>query len=458
MMSGRRRVLIIDDEANFREFLGEAIQAEGYEVSLAPTARSGIQRAREQAPHVIVLDQNLPDESGLAVLHQLRALPFAPRVIMMTAFAEYPRAVEAVKKGAFHYLQKPFEFHELLRLLDDATSAPDADGSLDANPAVAAIVGVSEDIRDLKRQIAQIARSPVASVLIQGESGTGKELVARAIHALSTRSSERLVSVNCAALSDSLLVSELFGHEKGAFTDAREQRKGVFESAHGGSLFLDEISEMGPRTQAAVLRALEQRAITRVGGTAEIAVDVRIIAASNTPLEKMVSASHFRTDLYYRLNVVKLEIPSLRSRPADIPSLADYFSRQIAARYGEAARPIPPDVMTRLQSYSWPGNVRELKNAIERTYVMDMRSEISLDSLPPEISGVVAGAAMGLDASLRGMTYPEAKRRLIEQFERTYLKQLLNDADGNVSRAARAAGIHRQAFQRLLSRYDITRT
>src|SRR5688500_13524955 len=172
----------------------------------------------------------------------------------------------------------------------------------------------------------------------------------------------------------------------------------------------------------------------------------------------MVGAGHFRTDLYYRLNVVKLEIPSLRSRPADLPLLADYFSRQIAARYGEAARAIPADGMTRLQNYSWPGNVRELKNAIERTYVMDMRSEISLDSLPPEISGVVAGAAMGLDASLRGMTYPEAKRRLIEQFERTYLTQLLADADGNVSRAARVAGIHRQAFQRLLSRYDITRT
>ena len=452
-----RRVLIIDDESNFREFLGEAIQAEGYEVALAPTARSGLQRAKEHAPHVIILDQNLPDESGLAVLHQLRALPFAPRVIMMTAFAEYPRAVEAVKKGAFHYLRKPFEFDDLLRLLNDAAGMSDSDAEVDSDPALAALVGTSADIRELKRQVAQIARSPVASVLVQGESGTGKELVARGIHALSTRASERLVSVNCAALSDSLLLSELFGHEKGAFTDAREQRKGVFESAHGGSLFLDEISEMGPRTQAAVLRVLEQRAITRVGGTAEIGVDVRIIAASNTPLEKMVSAGHFRTDLYYRLNVVKLEIPSLRDRPSDIPLLADYFSRQIAGRYGEPVRAIPPDVMSRLQTYSWPGNVRELKNAIERTYVMDTRSEISLEALPPEISGVVAGAAMGLDASLRGMTYPEAKRRLVEQFERTYLKQLLQDADGNVSRAARAAGIHRQAFQRLLARYDITR-
>ncbi len=449
----RGRVLVIDDEANFRDFLGEAIQAEGFEVSLAATARSGLQRAAEHAPHVIILDQNLPDESGLAVLNELRALPTAPRIIMMTAFAAYPHAVEAVKKGAFHYLQKPFEFDELLRLLHEATSSKDEDESIAHNPALTAIVGMSEELRALKRQIVQIARSPVATVLLQGESGTGKELVARAIHGLSTRARERLVSVNCATLSDTLLVSELFGHEKGAFTDAREQRKGVFESAHRGSLFLDEISEMGPRTQAAVLRALEQRSITRVGSNVEIAVDVRVIAASNTLLEKMVSASHFRADLYYRLNVVKVEVPPLRSRPADIPVLADYFSRQIAARYGEPARTIPPDVMSRLQSYSWPGNVRELKNAVERAYVMDVQPEISLAALPPEISGVIAGAAMGLDASLRRMTYPEAKRRLIEQFERTYLTQLLADAGGNVSKAARAAGIHRQAFQRLLGRY-----
>jgi len=459
MRGERGRVLIIDDEANFRDFLGEAIQAEGYRVVLAPTARVGLQRARSEPPDVVLLDQNLPDESGLEILEHLHGLPSAPRIIMMTAFAAYPHAVEAVKRGAYHYLQKPFEFDELLRLLDSAAGDSPAWADRDEHPALAALVGVSEEIRALKRQVVQIAQSPVATVLIQGESGTGKELIARAIHSLSQRAKHRLVAVNCAALSDTLLLTELFGHEKGAFTDAREQRMGVFEAAHRGTLFLDEVSEMGPRTQAAVLRALEHRAITRVGGTAEIAVDVRIIAATNSPLERLVSAGQFRSDLYYRLNVVKLELPPLRSRRCDIPVLARYFSRQVALRYGEPVREIPHAVLNRLEEYSWPGNVRQLRNAIERAYAVRTGPYITLESMPPEIAALEGGGSgYRTDSSFRGMTFADAKRRFVARFERDYIRHVLAEANGNISRAARLAGIHRQALQRLLARHKICRT
>jgi DNA-binding NtrC family response regulator len=376
---------------------------------------------------------------------------------MMTAYAAYPHAVEAVKKGAFHYIQKPFEFDQLLQLLHDAVGLSSEWAEPGSPPALSALIGASGRMKTLKRQIAHIAHSPLATLLIQGESGTGKELVARAIHALSSRAEHRLVSVNCAALSDSLLMSELFGHERGAFTDARATRKGVFEAAHRGTLFLDEISEMGPRTQAAVLRALEQRSITRVGGTAEIAVDVRIVAASNLPLERLTTAGQFRSDLYYRLNIVRLEMPPLRDRPQDIPALADYFTRQIAARYGEAPRAIARSVMTQLMAYSWPGNVRELRNAIERVYVVDSGPKVTLDALPAEISSFAAIGAAEADTSDREMSYREAKRRFVEAFERSYIRQVLAEADGNVSRAARIARLHRQAFQRLISRHDIDR-
>jgi len=452
----RGRVLIIDDEENFREFLGEAIESEGYRVTTASTARGGFEKAREEPPDVVLLDQNLPDETGLAVLARLQSLPVAPAVIMMTAYGAYSRAVEAVKKGAFHYLCKPFEFAELMQLVERVTEASPAGGAHDSNPALASLVGASREMSALKRQIVQLARSPVATILLQGESGTGKELIARAIHVLSERAEGRLVAVNCAALSDSLLMSELFGHEKGAFTDAREQRKGVFEAAHRGTLFLDEISEMGPRTQATVLRALEQRVVTRLGGSVEIPVDVRIIAATNSALHRLVDTHEFRADLYYRLNVVTLEVPPLRLRSGDIEVLAEYFSRQMAARYGKPVSEIPRQVLTELLAYAWPGNVRELRNVVEHAYAVSSGPGMTWEHLPAQIrghSGVPAlQAPYFAEASFR-----DAKRRYVREFERAYLRQMLSNCGGNVSQAARKAGMHRQGFQRLLGRHGIGR-
>lgn len=451
------RILILDDERNFRDFLGEALQREGYVVNLAGTARAGLQLARSHTPGLILLDQNLPDGSGLDVLSDLRRLRHSPTVILMTAFAEYPRAVEAIKAGAFHYLAKPFEFGDLLRILQEARSAagPGYAGTSDPLPD---FVGVSAQVLELKRQVVRVASSRVETVLICGESGTGKELVARALHQESGRADRRLLSVNCAALTDSLMINELFGHERGAFTDARNQQQGVFEAANGGTLFLDEISELTAPAQAALLRALEERVIRRIGGTRDVPVDVRIVAASHNALADAVAAGTFRSDLYYRLNVVQLVIPPLRERGDDVLVLAQHFSEIFAAQYGEAPRRLAADALALITHHDWPGNVRELRNAIERAYVVGTGPRITAADLPPDLRDRGDPATRMLGGVDTTIPFPEAKRKLIESFERAYLEEVLDRADGNLSRAARDAGVLRQVFQRLLGRHNLPRS
>ncbi|HEY9515036.1 MAG TPA: sigma-54 dependent transcriptional regulator [Gemmatimonadaceae bacterium] len=454
------RILIVDDERNFREFLGEALGVHGYEIDHAATARVGLALARQRHPHVVLLDQNLPDCSGLDIISELRALPNKPVVVVITAYAEYSRAVDAVKSGAFHYIAKPFEFSDLLDTISHACTGLREGSSDDEAPALASLVGDSTEIAEVKRNVARIAQSPVNSVLVQGESGTGKELVARAIHELSDRSKGRLVSVNCAALTETLLMSELFGHERGAFTDAREQRKGVFEAAHQGTLFLDEISEIGPRAQAALLRVLEERIVTRVGGTEEIPVDVRVVAASNRPLNRQVEIGAFRADLYYRLNVVQIALPPLRERISDLVGLAQHLSDDIAARYRVPARQLTPEAMALLAGYPWPGNVRELRNAIEHAYIIGTGPSISQTDLPHEIllrSSVEMDIPTNVDqADVGERGFHGAKRAVVNRFERTYLETLLTRTEGNITRAAEEAGVVRQAFQKLLSRHGLS--
>lgn len=449
------RILIIDDERNFREFLGEALESEGYSVSLAGTAGAGMALAAEEGPDVVLLDQNLPDRPGLELLRDLQRLGAAPAVIVITAYAEYPRAVEAIKAGAFHYLAKPFEFHDLLQALTQVRAVRGANREEGEPPALASIVGGSRAIRDVKRKVAQVARSPIDTVLVRGESGTGKEMVARAIHALSGRSAGPMVSVNCAALTETLLMNELFGHERGAYTDARELKQGLFETAQGGTLLLDEIGEMTPRSQAALLRVVEQRTITRVGGTREIPVDIRIVAATNRALRDRVAEGLFRDDLYYRLGVVEIEIPPLRERGEDVVLLANHFSEAMAGRYGGPPRRFTPETLGLLRAYPWPGNVRELRNAIERAYVVGGGPEITPDELPAEIRHGRSRANHSLEPADRHLPFREAKRRVIDHFESDYLRAALGRAGGNISRAAEEVGMVRQAFQRLLARHGI---
>lgn len=449
------RVVIIDDEHNFRQFLGEALTSEGYVVHGAATARAGLALVRSCSPHVVLLDQNLPDASGMDILAELQ-LQGDPVVVMITAYAAYPQAVRAVKAGAFHYLSKPFEFTNLLDILAEARVTPTTiDQDVEPGP-LAAIVGETPSMVSLKRSLNRIAQSPVPTVLISGESGTGKELVAQAIHALSPRNAARILAVNCAALAETLLMSELFGHERGAFTDAREQKKGVFETADTGTLFLDEISEMGPHAQAALLRVLEQRVVTRVGGTEEIPVDVRVLAASNRSLIDRVADGQFRADLYYRLNIVEVVVPPLRDRGSDILRLANHFATSLSHRYREPVRSFTGDAEEALLRYSWPGNVRELRNAIERAYVISSAPSIAAADLPLRLLwGAVSDdrpTVVGSASSFR-----DAKHTVVNQFERAYLSDVLARAGGNVTRAAEEAGMLRQSFQRLLQRHGLSR-
>ncbi|HEX6940462.1 MAG TPA: sigma-54 dependent transcriptional regulator [Longimicrobiales bacterium] len=449
-----RRILIIDDERNFREFLGEALATEGYSVRLAATARAGLDLARQESPDYILLDQNLPDGDGLELLPRLTRLPGTPVVIVITAYAGFPKAVEAIKSGAFHYLAKPFEFGDLLRTLATARPRETTPEPQPEPDVLSAIVGESLVLASLKEQIRRVARSPVSTVLIRGESGTGKELFARAIHELSARAGRRLVSVNCAALTETLLLNELFGHERGAYTDARETKQGLFETAHGGTLFLDEIGEMTPRSQAALLRAVEQRTITRVGGTREIPVDVRVVAATNRPLQHRVAEGQFRADLYYRLSVIEILIPPLRERGDDVLRLADHFSAAMAARYGGPPRPLAPETAALFRRYPWPGNVRELRNVIERAYVIGAGPVITPDDVPEEIR-LGRGPVDAWPLACPGTPFRDAKRRAIARFEESYLREALRRAGGNITRAAEDAGMLRQAFQRLLKHHGI---
>jgi DNA-binding NtrC family response regulator len=315
----------------------------------------------------------------------------------------------------------------------------------------------------LRLKVRQIAKSPVPAVLLQGETGTGKEVVARAIHHVSERCEGPLVSVNCAALTETLLMSELFGHEKGAFTGALQRRKGVFETAHGGTLFLDEISEMGVLAQAALLRVLEQRTITRVGGVEEIPVNVRIIAATNGSIPQLIKEGRFREDLYYRLNIVQVSIPPLRERGEDIIVLANHFLNRLATSYEQPRRMLTPEVEALLCSYPWPGNVRELRNVFERLYVFGDKQDISSADLPSRIRLAVSPAPRmddnGIDHTdaLFNVPFQLAKQIIIERFEQRYLKYNLARESGNISRAAERSGMIRQSFQRLMSRYDLVR-
>ena len=449
----QQRVLIIDDERNVRQFLSEALEAEGYLVRSSGTARSGLSLAHEIHPDVVLLDQNLPDAAGLDILPGLRQVASNPAVVVITAYAAYPQAVEAIKSGASHYLSKPFDFSDLLQALAHVTARrSEADA-----PGLEDIVGATPVMAELKQRIARVARSPVDTVLVDGESGTGKELIARAIHALSARAAARFVAVNCAALSETLLLSELFGHERGAFTDARERRIGLFEAAQGGTLLLDEVGEMGTQAQAALLRALEQRTITRVGSVAEIPVDVRVVAATNRPLNDAVARGRFRADLFHRLNVVRAHAPPLRDRRDDILPLVHFFSRRTAARFAEPARGVSPAAARLLERYDWPGNVRELRNAVEHAYVVSAGPEIVPDGLPSEMSSPTAPAGTGDARSYEGLGFQDAKRAAVGAFERAYLEKLLIRAGGNLSRAAREAGVIRQVLQRLLKRHGLDR-
>ena len=451
----RARILIVDDEPDMLDNCSRLLTHEGYECHTLrdPLRFSAV--CAETDPDLLLVDLHMPGMDGMGVLTQSLATDPARPVIIMTGFATVESAVKAIRQGAFDYIAKPFSSEQLSvtvarglafrgltlenRRLRRHVARPVAlDGMLGSSPAMARLVD----------EITRVGDS-TADVLITGESGTGKELVARAIHALSGRLRKPLIPIDCASLPEPLLESELFGHEKGAFTGAVARKKGLLVEAHGGTVFLDEVTELGPTLQSKLLRALEERKVRAVGANRFEDVDIRVVAATNVVISEAVARGEFRQDLYYRLNVVELTIPPLRERKGDLPLLLSTFLAEFAELQGVAPPGVAPDALRILERHPWPGNVRELRNLAHRLVVLDTAGVITVADLPPAVRD---WTGLSDDVNeLSSLPYSEAREEVLAAFRASYCRQLLKETDGNVTRAASAAGVSRRTFHRWLA-------
>jgi len=443
------RVLVVDDAAAQRELVGGFLARHGFEVRAAPDGRSALERFRAEGADVILTDQKMPGGSGLELLEAARAIDPEVAVLVMTAYGTIEDAVAALKHGAADYLAKPLNLDELLHRLGQVRDRlrlrrenRELREALGERHRVEGIIGESGPMQEVLSLVRRVAASD-ATVLIRGESGTGKELIAKAIHHASPRAPGPLVRVNCAALPETLLESELFGHEKGAFTGAHATRRGRFELAHGGSLFLDEIGDLPPHLQVKLLRVLQEREIERVGSSHAIPVDVRVLAATHRDLEALVREARFRDDLYYRINVVTLTLPPLRERRGDIPLLLEHFLQRFARANGKPVRGLTPEARDALLRYEYPGNVRELENIVERAVVLTRDDVIGLADLPLAAGEPEAAAdEPGLPARVEGL-------------ERRMIGEALARAAGVQTRAAQALGISERALRYKLRKYGL---
>ncbi|NIR45403.1 MAG: sigma-54-dependent Fis family transcriptional regulator [Gemmatimonadetes bacterium] len=451
------KILIVDDERAVRYSLTELLEARGHDVRAVEHAPAALAALEAEPADLVLSDLAMPAMDGLQLLDEVQArLPDAV-FVLMTAHGDERTAVGALKRGAYDYVPKPFDNDEIEAIVDRvrerlALIAENQRLREELADRVGPLIGDAPAMREVYRTIRRAAPTD-ATVLITGESGTGKELVARALHDASRRAGRPFVALNCAALPAELLESELFGHVKGAFTGADRDKEGLFEAADGGTLFLDEVGDLAPAAQAKLLRALEERAVIRVGDTRTRKVDVRLIAATNRRLEELADADAFREDLLYRLRVVTIEMPPLRERRADIIPLAIHFLAELGERHGRAVRDLAEDARGALIAYDWPGNVRELRNAVERAVVLAEGDRITAADLPGHITGRPGPLRPG-EAVLAGLSYAEAKARAIETFERGFLEAALERHDGNISATARALGLHRQSLQKMLKRIE----
>ena len=442
------RILIVDDDEALRGLLTRELTRSGHHVAQAADAASCAARLREEEPDVVLLDLMLPDEPGIEVLRRLREGVPALEVIVLTAHGTVDTALAAMKLGAFDYLRKPCHLQELELTLERACERRrlgEENARLKEGLSLATLgpelVGVGARYDDLRRLVAKIAASD-STVLVRGETGTGKELVARSVHRLSPRRDEPFVVVDCAALHDNLLQSELFGHEQGAFTGATKRKHGLFEAANGGTVFLDEIGDVTPAVQAALLRVLETSSFRHVGGTHEIRVDVRLVAATNRDLERLVDEGQFRRDLYFRLNTLKLELPPLRQRRDEIPFLVEHFVGQHNARHGTRKR-VSAAAARILAAYDWPGNVRQLRHVVERALVLADADAIAPADLPPELRE--AGGPEGLE---RGALK-------LAEMERRHIARVLAQVGGHRARAAQLLGISERNLYRKIHEHGL---
>jgi DNA-binding NtrC family response regulator len=445
------RILVVEDERAIQIALSGLLRRQGYEVGVASTGEEAVSKLEETPVDLVLTDLALGRGiSGMDVLRHAKELRPETLVVMITAHGSEAIAVEAMKAGAEDYVPKPFDNDEIRLVVQRALDRTRLEREnrllleqLERQYGFDSLIGSGPAMRRVFETLQKVAETDL-TVLVRGESGTGKELVAQALHARSPRRARPFVAVNCAAISRELVESELFGHEKGAFTGADARRLGRFEAADGGTVFLDEIGDMAPETQAKVLRVLQERSLERVGGTKPIQVDVRVVAATHRNLEEDVKSGRFREDLYYRLKVVEIELPPLRERREDVPALAQRFLGQVTERLGLEKKRIGEAALARLVRHPWRGNVRELQNAIEQAAVMAPGAEIQEADLNlPEAEAPPPGA----EADVAGLGFGEAKKRVVESFERSYLLDALRCHGGNVSRTAESIGMVRQSLQ-----------
>jgi len=451
----RNKILVVDDEHLIRWSLEQSLRKQGYDVITAASGEDALKQVQEDAPELMLLDIQLPGMDGLSVLERIKETDNDIIVIMVTALGILETAVKAMRLGAFDYINKPFNLDELSIIVKKALETRQLRKEVAQLRSAHAtkygienIICASRHMSQVLDMVRKVAKSDASTVLIQGESGTGKELIARAIHMESARRDQPFMAINCAALPETLLESELMGHEKGAFTDAKTQKRGLFEMSDGGTIFLDEIGDMDLGMQAKLLRVLEERTFRRVGGTKEIPVDVRIVSATNQELLKKIEEKAFRNDLYYRLQVIPIFLPPLRERREDIMPLVEFFIRHYNKEFVKNVTGVSKMAQKFLEEYDWPGNVRELRNIIERAIILENENTLMLEHLPRELvskTGDVSSGTMNLRIPPEGID--------IEDVERELIRQSLEISDGNQSKAAKKLNLGIDAFRYRMKKF-----